>query len=202
MTARSAGSSTLPLPPGPPPLLRLRCVFPRFQGSVSPGLGEPLPPLEPSSAAARPSGSSADMLPGRDKQGSSPGRLWTPCSTRVLYGTLPASALAQAPPGGAQPGAAHPVPHRPPRPRLPAALGRGRLPPCPSHSAPCLPNWAFSPPNPKPRTPQATPQPRPLQGEAPDASWPWPAALHLHAGSASAPPAPRSPTLSAVQPYK
>lgn len=61
MTARSAGSKTLPLPPGPPPLRRLRCVFSRFQGSVSPGLGEPLPPLEPSSTVARTSWSSPDM---------------------------------------------------------------------------------------------------------------------------------------------
>lgn len=61
MTARSAGSKTLPFPPGPPPPRRLRCVFSRFQGSVSPGLGEPLPPLEPSSTTARTSGSSPDM---------------------------------------------------------------------------------------------------------------------------------------------
>lgn len=71
MTARSAGSKTLPLPPEPPPLRRLRCVFPRFQGSVSPGLGEPLPPLEPSSATARTSWSSPDMASWRgSKRGS------------------------------------------------------------------------------------------------------------------------------------
>lgn len=61
MTALSAGSKTLPLPPEPPPRLRLRCVFPRFQGSVSPGLGELLPPLEPSSAIGCSWWSSPDM---------------------------------------------------------------------------------------------------------------------------------------------
>lgn len=73
MTARSAGSRTLPLPPEPPPLLRLLWVFPRFQGSVSPGLGEPLPPSEPSSATVRTSWSSPDMACRRSRTGS---RLW------------------------------------------------------------------------------------------------------------------------------
>ena len=61
MTARSAGSKTLPLPPEPPPPRRVLCVFPRFQGSVSPGLGELLLPPLASSATARTSWSSADM---------------------------------------------------------------------------------------------------------------------------------------------
>ena len=75
MTARSAGSKTLPFPPGPPPLSRLRCVFSRFQGSVSPGLGDPLPPLEPSSTTARTSWSSPDMASWRGR-GMSHHRVW------------------------------------------------------------------------------------------------------------------------------
>lgn len=84
MTARSAGSRTLPLPAEPPPLRRLRCVLPRFQGSVSPGLGEPLPPLEePSSAAGRTSGSSPDMACGRGSGRGHAGGLHT--DRRLLY---------------------------------------------------------------------------------------------------------------------
>lgn len=61
------------MPAEPLPPRRLRCVLPRFQGSVSPGLGEPLPPLEePSSAAVRTSGSSPDdMACGTGGQGGS-----------------------------------------------------------------------------------------------------------------------------------
>lgn len=78
MTARSAGSRTLPLPAEPPPLRRLRCVLPRFQGRVSPGLGEPLPPLEePSSAAVRTSRSSPDMACGEGAGGVTLGGLHT-----------------------------------------------------------------------------------------------------------------------------